>query len=290
LDCYLILRLLAGQFVHNVNQSIAFANGRRSKRGTLNYIWIIQPGVGFALINPSFSLQYRGPPKGYIEALEVRLVKTEQLLLQTLSFLSPDQIAIAANRGNSISDSWQASNSNDGLYSDPPERSPQKLGVAYWKAFPLQSAEDVQRWWLDQLVPSAPDDDADANLRYQGSVDNAGNGLAHAAAAPSFTGAASNNVAWLAGSRSTHSPMAPKSQVDESRHREGASRKGFSADANILRDRQIISGMVSTSVPEISDGNPGYMLHASQISQAAKRSRQSSESSHSEQPEGDIYW
>src|SRR5271156_5569118 len=177
MDCYLTLSLLAGQFVHNVNQSIAFANGRRSRKGTLNYIWIVQPEVGFTLINPSVSLQHRGPPKGYIEALEARLIKTEQLLLQTLSFLSPDQITIAASRGNSISDSWQASNSNEGLYRDPPGRSPQKLGVEYWKAFPLQSADDVHRWWLDQLVSSAPEDDTDVNLRYQGSVDNAGNGL-----------------------------------------------------------------------------------------------------------------
>jgi hypothetical protein len=36
------LCLLAGQFVHNVNQSIASANGRRSRKGTLNYIWIVQ--------------------------------------------------------------------------------------------------------------------------------------------------------------------------------------------------------------------------------------------------------
>jgi hypothetical protein len=283
------LCFLAGQFVHNVNQSIASANGRRSRKGTLNYIWIVQPEVAFALINPSISLQHRGPPKGYIEALEARLVKTEQLLLQTLSFLSPDQIAIAANRGNSISDSWQASNSNDGQYHDLPGRNPQKMGVEYWKAFPLQSADDVQRWWLDQWVSSAPDDDADANLGYQGSVDNAGNGLAHAAA-PSFTSAANNNVAWLAGSRSTHSPVAPKSQMDESRPREGASQTGFSAGANILRDRQVVSGMISTSVPETCDGNPGYTLHAPQISQTAKRSHGSSESPHSEQPEGDIYW
>jgi hypothetical protein len=248
-----------------------------------------KPVVGFALINPSISLQHRGPPKGYIEALEARLVKTEQLLLQTLSFLSPDQIAIAANRGNSISDSCQASNSNDGVYHDLPGRGPQKLGVEYWKAFPLQSADDVQRWWLDQLVSPAPDEDADTNLSYQGSVDNAGNGLAHAAA-PSFTGAANDSVAWLAGSRSTHSPMAPGSQLDESRPREAASQTEFSTDANILRDRQVVSGMISTSVPEISDGNPGYTLRAPQISQAAKRSRESSEPHHSEQPEGGIYW
>ena len=283
------MRLLAGQFVHNVNQSIAFANGRRSRRGMLNHIWIVQLKVGFALIDPSFSLQHRGPPKGYIEALEARLMKTEQLLLQTLSFLSPDQIAIAASRGNSISDGWQASNSNEGLYRDPPGRSPQKLGVEYWKAFPLQSADDVQRWWLDQMVSSAPDDDADANLRYQGSVDNAGDGLAHTAA-PSFNSATNGNMVWPVGSRSTHSPMAPKSQVGKSQRREGASQKGFSADANILQDRQAVSGMISTSVPEVSDGNPGYTLHAPQTSQAATRSRESSESYHSEQPEGDIYW
>jgi hypothetical protein len=289
MDCYLTLCLLTGQFVHNVNQSLAFANGRRSRKGTLNYIWIVQPEVGFTLINPSVSLQHRGPPKGYIEALEARLVKTEQLLLQTLSFLSPDQIAIAANRGNSISDSCQASNSNDGLYHDLPGRSPQKLGVEYWKAFPLQSADDVQRWWLDQLVSPAPGEDADANLGYQGVVDNTGDGLTRAAA-PSFTGAANDNVAWLAGSRSTHSPMAPKSQVDESRPREGASQTGLSTDANILRDSQVVSGMISTSVPETSDGNPGYTLRAPQISQVAKRSRESSESPHSEQPEGGIYW
>jgi hypothetical protein len=288
LDCHLTYGVLAGQFVHNVNQSIASATGRRSRKGTLNYIWIVQPEVGFALINPSISLQHRGPPKGYIEALEARLVKTEQLLLQTLSFLSPDQIAVAANRGNSISDSWQASSSNDGQYHDLPGRNPQKLGVEYWKAFPLQSVDDVQRWWLDQVVPSAPDDDVDTNLGYQGSVDNAGNGLAHTT--PSFTGAANNNMAWLAESRSTRPPMAPKSQVDEPRLREGAPQTGFSADANILRDRQVVSGMISTSVPEIRDGNSGHTLRAPQISQAVKRSRGSSESPHSEQPEGDIYW
>jgi hypothetical protein len=153
----------------------------------------------------------------------------------------------------------------------------------------LQSADDVQRWWLDQLVSSAPDSDADANLRSQGSVGNARNRLAHAVA-PSFTSAANDNMAWPAGSRSTHPPMAPKSQVGGHQRREGASQKGFSADANILRDRQAVSGTISTSVPEISDGNPGYTLRAPQISQEAIGSRESSESSHSEQPEGDIYW
>jgi hypothetical protein len=269
--------------VHNVDQSVASANGRRSRKGTSNYIWIIQPEVGFSLINPSISLQHRGPPKGYIEALEARLLKTEQLLLQTLSFLSPDQIAIAANRGNSISDSLQASNSNDGQYHDLPGRSLQKLGVQYWKTFPLQSADDVQRWWLDQWVSS------DANLGYQGSIDNAGNGLAYPAA-PSFTGAANGNVAWLAGSRSTHSPIAQKLQVHESRPREEALQTGFSTDANVSRDRQVVSGMISTSVPEISDGNLGYTLRIPQIFLAAQRSRESSKSSHSEQLEGDIYW
>jgi hypothetical protein len=216
-------------------------------------------------------------------------VKTEQLLLQTLSFLSPDQIAIAASRGNLISDSWQASNSNEVLNRDPPGRPAQKLGAEYWKAFPLQSGDDVQRWWLDQLVPSAPDDEVGANLRYQGSADTAGDGLAHAAA-PSFASTANGNMAWPVGGRSIRSPMAPKSQADESQRREGASQTGFSAGANILRDERAVSGMISASIPEIRDGNLGYALPALPTSQAAIRSRESSESYHSEQPEADIYW
>lgn len=135
----------------------------------------------------------------------------------------------------------------------------------------------------------ALEDDTDANLRYQGSVDNAGNGLVHATA-PSFTSTANGNMAWSVGSRPTHPPMAPRSQVDESQRREGTSQKGFSADANVLQNRQAVSDMMSTSVLEVSDGNPGYTLHAPQTSQAAIRSRESSESYHSEQPEGDIYW
>jgi len=82
---------------------------------------------------------YRGPAKGYIEALEARLCDTEEVLSRVLTYLSADEVSEALLRSNL--DSTQPSRSYSGLLLHD-----RKQAVDVWTNFPLKSADDVKRW------------------------------------------------------------------------------------------------------------------------------------------------
>lgn len=87
----------------------------------------------------------RGPEKGYIEALELRLRDTENLLLQLLPQVSDDQLSTSFVRNPSTEDG----NSREplsGLFARPAKR-----GTEYWKKFPLDTVQNVRDWQYDCL-------------------------------------------------------------------------------------------------------------------------------------------
>ncbi|KAH8700496.1 hypothetical protein BGW36DRAFT_405732 [Talaromyces proteolyticus] len=87
----------------------------------------------------------RGPAKGYTEALENRLLETENVLLTILSNLSQPQLYSILSENISRRDS-----KNQGKRAiHIPSPSSHKRGVDYWKSFPLSSAEDIRRWEKD---------------------------------------------------------------------------------------------------------------------------------------------
>ncbi|KAK7185545.1 hypothetical protein PSPO01_08231 [Paraphaeosphaeria sporulosa] len=101
--------------------------------------------------------QKRGPPKHYINSLEVRLLETEAVLLSLLSQVSTEQLKA----------SFESLPPTGRTYNDPncqPEQntvyfSEFKQDVckpSYWSSFPLDSDENVRRWWEDRMSRVRP--------------------------------------------------------------------------------------------------------------------------------------
>lgn len=79
----------------------------------------------------------RGPPKGYVEALEHRLQVAEGVLLRVLSQVSDTQLlnAIPGEQGQ-----------NDRGVSYTPLARLEKKGVEDWPQFPLDTAQNIREW------------------------------------------------------------------------------------------------------------------------------------------------
>lgn len=88
-----------------------------------------------------------GPAKGYVEALEQRLHETEDVLLKVVSQLNQAQLAsmLSSQTPFPTDDDSQDKNKSSRITLLPSR----KLGVEYWKSFPLRDAESIQRWQQD---------------------------------------------------------------------------------------------------------------------------------------------
>ncbi|KAF9885789.1 hypothetical protein FE257_012371 [Aspergillus nanangensis] len=86
----------------------------------------------------------RGPEKGYIEALELRLRDTEDLLLNTLSQISDTQLETVLGSDPSNEQSHAG-------HEQHPSRviRQAKRGNDYWKRFPLDTTQNVREWQRD---------------------------------------------------------------------------------------------------------------------------------------------
>ncbi|KAF2012940.1 hypothetical protein BU24DRAFT_425535 [Aaosphaeria arxii CBS 175.79] len=96
--------------------------------------------------------QKRGPPKQYINSLETRLLETESVLLGLLSTVSSEQLQVAfhhiASSGVAQAPSqYQSENESDGVNSIRPSN----LKPSHWSSFPLDSPENVRRWWESRV-------------------------------------------------------------------------------------------------------------------------------------------
>jgi hypothetical protein len=94
----------------------------------------------------------RGPAKGYVEALEIRLKETERVLWQLITSSTKQELstAFAEETVSQIPKSLAIST----LATTEEKRS----AIAYWEQFPLQNLEDVQPW-IESLEPiSNPED------------------------------------------------------------------------------------------------------------------------------------
>jgi len=87
--------------------------------------------------------QKRGPAKGYIEALEIRLKETERLLWRLLSVSTDDTLSAAFS--DLVSDQIPESLAVRTLGTTEEKKS----AIAYWEQFPLQNANDVRLWRQD---------------------------------------------------------------------------------------------------------------------------------------------
>lgn len=86
----------------------------------------------------------RGPEKGYIEALELRLRDTENLLLRILSNVSDEQLSTSL--AHDPSKDGHSGEPFSGLFARPAKR-----GTEYWKKFPLDTVQHVRDWQYDCL-------------------------------------------------------------------------------------------------------------------------------------------
>ncbi|OJJ39538.1 hypothetical protein ASPWEDRAFT_169380 [Aspergillus wentii DTO 134E9] len=93
---------------------------------------------------------FRGPAKGYIEALEHRLHETESVLLKLLSRLSDDQLS------STLSPPKRTSRSNIDLAYTPFSRLG-KQDAGFWKKFPLDTPENIREWQRDCLDSEGSD-------------------------------------------------------------------------------------------------------------------------------------
>ncbi|KAF7126048.1 hypothetical protein CNMCM5793_002407 [Aspergillus hiratsukae] len=85
--------------------------------------------------------QARGPAKGYIEALEHRLRETEHVLLRLLAHMADEQLSIAVERDQSLSQRRYSTCQRSG-----------KDDVQYWRRYPLHTARDLREWQQDCLA------------------------------------------------------------------------------------------------------------------------------------------
>ena len=90
----------------------------------------------------------RGPAKGYIEALENRLLETERILLQLLPTVSTEHLSSACfPDGQSLNTLTYSNGQSQGVGL----AFPKKVGIEYWASFPLASVSDVRRWQADRF-------------------------------------------------------------------------------------------------------------------------------------------
>jgi hypothetical protein len=93
---------------------------------------------------------FRGPSKGYFEALEARILETESLLLQIVPLISSDQLARAAakvqERQRSRTTPYPGNEDSAGRIQSSLAG---KFGVDYWAAFPLRTGDDIRVWVND---------------------------------------------------------------------------------------------------------------------------------------------
>ncbi|EED16745.1 C6 finger domain protein, putative [Talaromyces stipitatus ATCC 10500] len=89
----------------------------------------------------------RGPPKGYVEALEQRLHETEDVLLKVLSQLNEAQLTSILSAPNAfpVDDVPQ----DNGTPNRFPMLHARNRGVEHWKSFPLRDAESIRKWQQD---------------------------------------------------------------------------------------------------------------------------------------------
>lgn len=90
------------------------------------------------MLNCSPLMFSRGPPKGYVEALEHRLQLAEGVLLRVLSQVSDTQLR------NAIPD--EQGLQRDGGVSYTPLARLEKKGVEHWPQFPLDTARNIRMW------------------------------------------------------------------------------------------------------------------------------------------------
>ncbi|OAL45127.1 hypothetical protein IQ07DRAFT_216388 [Pyrenochaeta sp. DS3sAY3a] len=93
----------------------------------------------------------RGPPKHYTNSLEARLFETEAVLLSLLSHISPEQLKASFQSTPSAGQAYN--NPNYGAEPTTEQLALIKQDVfkpAYWNSFPLDSDENVRRWWEDR--------------------------------------------------------------------------------------------------------------------------------------------
>jgi hypothetical protein len=97
----------------------------------------------------------RGPAKGYTEALEARLIETEEVLLKVLSTINVDQLSTAfiqANQHPTLAQKRSSTGSTStetGLKAVGIQR---KAAIEYWHKFPLNTPEDVGHWLADRDI------------------------------------------------------------------------------------------------------------------------------------------
>ncbi|KFZ01964.1 hypothetical protein V500_00519 [Pseudogymnoascus sp. VKM F-4518 (FW-2643)] len=89
----------------------------------------------------------RGPAKGYTEALEARLLETENILLGCLSTISNDNLHAVLSQSFQLALERQTSLSMGLPKSSTVQR---KAVIDYWGRFPLTSPAGVSHWYHDR--------------------------------------------------------------------------------------------------------------------------------------------
>ncbi|KAH7076384.1 hypothetical protein BKA63DRAFT_281474 [Paraphoma chrysanthemicola] len=89
--------------------------------------------------------QKRGPPKQYINSIESRLAETENVLLALLSQVTFEQLQ--ASFQSVVGLARARSPSLEQAESDSPSSPVTRRDPAHWASFPLDSPENVRRWW-----------------------------------------------------------------------------------------------------------------------------------------------
>ncbi|OAP65095.1 hypothetical protein AYL99_01067 [Fonsecaea erecta] len=93
----------------------------------------------------------RGPAKGYIEALEIRLKETERMLWRILATCQQENLTAAFSP--EVQDRIPQLLSVETLSTTEEKKS----AIAFWEQFPLHTAEDVVIWKEQVENPSATD-------------------------------------------------------------------------------------------------------------------------------------
>jgi hypothetical protein len=95
----------------------------------------------------------RGPAKGYIEALENRLLETEQILLRLLPTISSEHLSSTCFADGQSPNNLAYPN---GRAQKPNLVFPKRVGIEYWSSFPLNSVQDVRQWQEDRFQECDP--------------------------------------------------------------------------------------------------------------------------------------
>ncbi|KIX02962.1 uncharacterized protein Z518_06512 [Rhinocladiella mackenziei CBS 650.93] len=93
---------------------------------------------------------FRGPAKGYVEALEIRLKETERVLWRLLSVTTNNNLSAAFS--SEIQSRTPATLSLRTLVTTAEKKS----AIAYWEQFPLQTAQEVLGWKEDVESEGSP--------------------------------------------------------------------------------------------------------------------------------------